>query len=293
MAQLKDLTNFKTEYLTVISKAESRNKHVYWTCLCHCGNLCEFSSESLTRPRKGKPLHCGCLDKKKNDLIGKRFDRLTVIEKTDKRKNKSVIWKCKCDCGNFIEAPTHSLVTKHLRSCGCLFQETHRIDITNQHFGLLKALKVDEQDGNRWICECACGNICSINGYNLRAGKTKSCGCINYSIGEKNIKAILDQANISYIKEYTCSDLHQKRFDFAILENNQIVRFIEFDGEQHYKDNRGTWDKDDSLEQRQKRDQEKNEYALSHHIPLIRIPYWERDNITLEMIFSSKYEVVK
>lgn len=34
------------------------------------------------------------------------------------------------------------------------------------------------------------------------------------------------------------------------------------------------------------RDKVKNEYALSHGIPLVRIPYWERDNITLEMLFG-------
>ena len=41
----------------------------------------------------------------------------------------------------------------------------------------------------------------------------------------------------------------------------------------------------------QKRDKIKNEYALSHNIPLVRIPYWERDKITLEMILGSTYEV--
>lgn len=28
--------------------------------------------------------------------------------------------------------------------------------------------------------------------------------------------------------------------------------------------------------------------SYAHH-PLIRIPYWERDNITLEMILGNKY----
>jgi hypothetical protein len=35
------------------------------------------------------------------------------------------------------------------------------------------------------------------------------------------------------MKEYSFSDLKNKkvlRFDFAIIENNQIVRLIEFDG---------------------------------------------------------------
>jgi len=44
-----------------------------------------------------------------------------------------------------------------------------------------------------------------------------------------------------------------------------------------------------TLEIIQQRDKEKNEYALSHNIPLVRIPYWERDNITLDMIMGDKY----
>lgn len=77
------------------------------------------------------------------------------------------------------------------------------------------------------------------------------------------------------------------RYDFVILKNNTPIRLIEFDGEQHYK-NIANWD---SLELQQKRDQIKNEYALSHNIPLVRIPYWERDNITLDMIMGEQYEV--
>jgi len=45
------------------------------------------------------------------------------------------------------------------------------------------------------------------------------------------------------------------------------------------------------LDQTKLSDKEKNEYALSNNIPLVRIPYWERDNITLEMIMGDKYLV--
>lgn len=31
--------------------------------------------------------------------------------------------------------------------------------------------------------------------------------------------------------------------------------------------------------------------AINNHIPLVRIPYWERYNINLEMLFDRKYEV--
>ena len=47
-----------------------------------------------------------------------------------------------------------------------------------------------------------------------------------------------------------------------------------------------TWGK---LKATQKRDKIKNNYALSHNIPLVRIPYWERDNITLDLLLGNKY----
>ena len=60
-------------------------------------------------------------------------------------------------------------------------------------------------------------------------------------------------------------------------------RLIEFDGEPHYQEI-PEWRT--TLEMVQQHDKEKNEYALFHNIPLVRIPYWERDNITLEMIMG-------
>lgn len=35
----------------------------------------------------------------------------------------------------------------------------------------------------------------------------------------------------------------------------------------------------------------KNEWAKKHNIPLVRIPYWERDKITLDMILKDEYLV--
>lgn len=301
MATLIDLTGQKFDKLLVLEKAESRKRHVYWKCLCDCGNICEQSSEYLKRT--GLPRDCGCskkitqkkkrLEEKETRLIGKRFGRLTVIKRTDRKmnNNKCYYWLCQCDCGNFKEVPSEYLTSGHTQSCGCLKLDAHLIDITGQKFNKLTVLKRDPDDGSKWICKCDCGNITSVNSYGLRNNLTQSCGCINYSIGENNIKNILTENNISFIKEYSNSMLNRKRFDFAILDSNEkIIRFIEFDGEQHYKE-RNRWRDCDSLEVIQQRDKEKNEYALSHNIPLVRIPYWERDNITLEMIMGDQYLV--
>lgn len=56
-----------------------------------------------------------------NNIIGKKFGRLTVIEYTDKRVSRAVVWKCKCECGN-ITYMTHKCL-KGSVSCGCYQKE--------------------------------------------------------------------------------------------------------------------------------------------------------------------------
>ena len=69
----------------------------------------------------------------------------------------------------------------------------------------------------------------------------------------------------------------------------ELNRLIEFDGSQHYNKTNLNWEEQIPLQDRQQRDQLKNEWAAAHNIPLVRIPYWERDNITLDMILGNKY----
>lgn len=57
------------------------------------------------------------------DLTGKKFGRLTVIERTE-NKGKSTMWLCKCDCGNERIVSRNNLSTGHSMSCGCLKKET-------------------------------------------------------------------------------------------------------------------------------------------------------------------------
>ena len=54
------------------------------------------------------------------NLKGQRFGKLIVLEITDKRINKNVVWKCQCDCGNIVEINALDLQRGHTKSCGCL-----------------------------------------------------------------------------------------------------------------------------------------------------------------------------
>lgn len=62
----------------------------------------------------------------REDLTGKRFGRLTVLEfvANDKRYSH---WKCTCDCGNIVIRSQQTLVYKgYIVSCGC---RTHKYGV--------------------------------------------------------------------------------------------------------------------------------------------------------------------
>lgn len=66
----------------------------------------------------------------KKDLLDKRFGRLVVIEETSKREDGgSIVWKCKCDCGNIVEVSSKRLINKIQESCGCLQKEKQAISM--------------------------------------------------------------------------------------------------------------------------------------------------------------------
>lgn len=56
---------------------------------------------------------------KKLNLIGKVFNRLTVLKEAPIRKQKS-FWFCLCKCGNEIVVWGSALTTGQTQSCGCL-----------------------------------------------------------------------------------------------------------------------------------------------------------------------------
>lgn len=63
----------------------------------------------------------------KQNIVGQKFNSLTVIRETAQRNSDgSVLWECKCDCGNITLASSSDLKRGHKKSCGCLQKETTR-----------------------------------------------------------------------------------------------------------------------------------------------------------------------
>lgn len=120
---------------------------------------------------------------------------------------------------------------------------------------------------------------------------------IKSSKGEKKIEELFRKNGISYVREMSFEDLKGKkkshlRYDFGIFVNGKLLFCLEVDGQQHFKYTPHFHKKYSDFLKQQERDRKKNSYCLAHSIPLIRIPYWEIDNITLnEILTNPKYRV--
>jgi hypothetical protein len=111
------------------------------------------------------------------------------------------------------------------------------------------------------------------------------CPFCSVSSEENRIKEFLNKFNINYemqVKFDECKNIRPLPFDFGINDRNQNLLFlIEYDGEGHFEPYRYGNKKDmlQKLRQQQQNDNIKNQYCKDNNISLLRIPYWEFNNI--------------
>lgn len=283
---LKDLTGKQFGRLTVLYRAENGSGyHSRWHCICSCGRETDAWSTSLIQ---GTTTSCGCYQDDRRheitDLTGQRFGRL-VVTGFSKKRGHNMLWHTRCDCGTCHDVSAGALVSGQTKSCGCYAREQASkrslIDLAGQQFGFLQVIERDASSKPkipRWRCLCKnCGRETVVASGALRSGAQISCGCVK-SKSELLIADFLDEHNIVYEKNKKFIGCKYKRslcFDFW-LSSYGIC--LEFDGAQHFIDV-PYWDKRDDLSVRQRRDAIKTKYCEENDIILLRIPYWEKDNI--------------
>lgn len=121
MPSFIDLTGRKFNKLTAISLHPKRSKQGKrrWICDCDCGKRVIVTGTDLTY---GNTKSCGCIAI--NDLVGRRFGRLSVISLHPERgSTRQLRWVCLCDCGETSVVDGHSLVRGSTKSCGCGVRE--------------------------------------------------------------------------------------------------------------------------------------------------------------------------
>lgn len=125
--------------------------------------------------------------------------------------------------------------------------------------------------------------VCLVDGHkwNPIAGQlVKGIGCprCNISHGEKAVSIFLKENNIKFEQWYkfdNCRNKNPLPFDFYLPDYNTC---IEYDGEYHYKAI-GFFGGEEKLKNTQERDAIKTKYCEDNNIKLVRIPYWDFDNI--------------
>lgn len=120
----EDLVGQRFGRLMVIEDTYKRKfGSVIWKCLCDCGKITEVMATNL---KNGSTQSCGCLHHDivssymSIDIAGQKFGKLTAICSTDQVKHGSVVWKCKCDCGNIAYVSVRDLRSGNNQSCGCM-----------------------------------------------------------------------------------------------------------------------------------------------------------------------------
>ena len=197
-----------------------------------------------------------------------------------------IIYRCKkhYDKGEFSTYITNMKNNKGMCPC-CNGQYRTKEDLQNEINELNLNVKIlNYTDYSSPItCKCLiCNNTWVTKGVYLTQGH--SCPNCSKSKFELSVETILKELNISFIPQYRfedCKDVLSLPFDFYLYKNNTA---IEVDGEGHYKPIQysSSWSDQeiyDNFNKTKLHDNIKTNYCKKNNINLIRIPYFERDNL--------------
>lgn len=151
-----DLRDRRFSALTVLGKCDEVPKGtggVKWHCRCDCGRECDVRATLLVT---GRRTNCGNPKHKKyafSDIAGRRFRYLTALYPTSQRtESGSVIWRCRCECGNEKDVSYNELMYSNSQSCGCKKLENnqklqeHLIHVAGTSVDMLKSKKLPKNN---------------------------------------------------------------------------------------------------------------------------------------------------
>jgi len=256
---------------------------------CSCGNIHYCTPVSLLQGHTcGK---CTCKeqhDKQRKNINDFKKQMLGINENIvilgEYISNYTKI-KYKCECGNISYMTPSNLLRGHkcIKCSGSEIKTQSQIEETlykNNPFIKIIGTYLSMKD--KLLCKCLiCGNTWMASPQNI-VYSNSGCPHCKKSKGEKRIYTYLTGNNIGFFYQYRFADCKNKRtlpFDFYVPDFNLC---IEYDGEMHYIPVRYSKDKEKMKEKllyTQKNDFIKNEYCKNKNVDLLRIPYWDINNI--------------
>lgn len=100
------------------------------------------------------------------------------------------------------------------------------VDMTGQRFGRLVVLhrgaKAKHGCTVKWLCKCDCGNLCWVDGPELRKGDTRSCGCLKIESGKSKKGRFRNGFNYHEIKGEICYIYNDDKTDYCVIDSEDI-----------------------------------------------------------------------
>lgn len=116
-----------------------------------------------------------------DSIIGRKYNKLTIIGLYSKDKNGRRLWRCHCDCGGEVKTTLRNLVDSKIKDCGC---SEIKDNLVGKKFGNLTVVKLIPNNCERncvrtniWLCKCYCGKELEVKGSDLTQRRITSCGC--------------------------------------------------------------------------------------------------------------------
>ena len=207
---------------------------------------------------------------------------IEVVGKYSGSLNK-ILHKCKIDGTEWFAQPNSILHGSGCPMCGGSKQKTHE-EYVEEVYTINKNIEVIE---SYITARTKIKHRCKLDGCvweTMPTNVLKGQGCPKCfeSSGEKVIANILDNKEITYIRQHTfsnCKDQKVLPFDFYIPSKNMC---IEFDGKQHFEPIE-YFGGQEKFEIQIKHDKIKDNFCKENGISLLRIPYYKYNNIEEEL----------
>lgn len=232
---------------------------------------------------------CGSYDIKQIDKIKKYYNQSQEYEFIKQIDKDNIVVRHN-KCGNEFKRTIQSCMdnpesckycnTKKIKNLLSIKEVQQQLD--NKFFGEIQILEYNGQlEKNKYKC-LKCGLIFEQKQVCLL--ESRGCpSCDRWkSKGEKFIANLLKEKNIFFKEQVSVKELPNQHFDFGIYDSfNNLIYFIEVQGEQHF-EKREIFR--DSLEKIQERDERKRRYCKEKKIPLYELIYKKGKFLNLDIL---------
>ena len=270
----------KLPTLTVLG--EYKNNRTRVDVMCNvCGNT--FSPKALSLYMgHGCPYCAGTVGKTTEQFVDEMSVKNPNVKILGKYRNSKSKIETQCLRCDYIWMPTPNTLLKGegCPKCSGLMRKTQDEFVREMAEKHPTITVIGEYINNRTKVKCFC-NKCKT--YFFSAPHTmlsNGNGCSNCttSRGENRIKEWLNDNGFKYNTQHIfedCKDVRVLPFDFYIPSYNVV---IEYDGIQHFEP-KDFFGGEESFNKLKKHDSIKSKYCMENNIRLLRIPYFQYEEI--------------